>query len=156
MTNGEKFKSIFPNIIKYRNILIDNSGALQKNILFDNTWWDAEYKEPSNSRKPNLSESENCKMTDIELVIKMPREYYENLLKNYSLSSEAIPIVSLAIATGTILPKGHGRLKDVDGLDITTITTDDYSGNEMLDVVLKEDIENALTIIEADKAESEE
>ena len=46
MTNGEKIKEIFPNIIKYGNILIDDTGALQKNILFDDTWWNAEYKEP--------------------------------------------------------------------------------------------------------------
>lgn len=45
MTNGEKIKEIFPNIIKYGNILIDDTGALQKNILFDDTWWNAEYKE---------------------------------------------------------------------------------------------------------------
>lgn len=39
-------QKIFPNIIKYGNILIDDSGALQKNILFDDTWWNAEYIEP--------------------------------------------------------------------------------------------------------------
>lgn len=47
MTNGEKLQSIFPNIIKYGNILIDDTGALQKNILFDDSWWNAEYKEPT-------------------------------------------------------------------------------------------------------------
>jgi hypothetical protein len=55
------------------------------------------------------------------------------------------------IAEGVPLPKGHGRLIDVDDLDITTITTDDYSGNEVLDVVLKEDVDDAETIVEADK-----
>lgn len=40
------------------------------------------------------------------------------------------------------------RLIDADNLDITTITTDDYSGNEILDVVLKEDIDDA-PIVEA-------
>lgn len=34
------------------------------------------------------------------------------------------------------------KLIDADNLDTTTITTDDYSGNEILDVVLKEDIDN--------------
>ena len=53
----------------------------------------------------------------------------------------------------TVLPKGHGRIIDVDDLDITTITTDDYSGNEVIDVVLKEDIDNAQTIIEAESEE---
>ena len=44
-----------------------------------------------------------------------------------------------------VLPKGHGRLIDADELDIKTIT-----------IVLKDDIENAPTIIEADKAERSE
>ena len=40
------------------------------------------------------------------------------------------------------------RLIDADELDITTIETDDYSGNEILDVILKEDIDDASTILE--------
>lgn len=51
-------------------------------------------------------------MADIELVIKMPKEYYENLLKNCRFSSEEIPVVSLAIAAGIPLPEGHGDLID--------------------------------------------
>jgi len=50
MTNGEKLKVIFPNIIKYGNILIDDTGALQRNILFDDTWWNAEYQEPTEEK----------------------------------------------------------------------------------------------------------
>ena len=42
---------------------------------------------------------------------------------------------------------------DADALDVTTVTTDDYSGNEVLDVVLKDDIDDAPTIIEADKGD---
>ena len=38
------------------------------------------------------------------------------------------------------------RLIDADALDYTTIQTDDYSGNEIYDVVLKEDIDNAPTV----------
>ncbi len=38
------------------------------------------------------------------------------------------------------------RLIDADLLDITEITTDDYSGNEVLDVILKEDIDDAETV----------
>ena len=38
------------------------------------------------------------------------------------------------------------RLIDADALDKITVTTDDYSGNEVLDVVLWEDIEKAPTI----------
>ena len=55
ITNGEKIKEIFPNIIKYGNILIDDTGALQKNILFDDTWWNAEYKEPTTKSETLVS-----------------------------------------------------------------------------------------------------
>ena len=93
-------------------------------------------------------------MADIELVIKIPEELYRNK-KGYLTNMDAHMICD-AVAKGTPLPKGHGRLIDADKLYITTITTDDYSGNEVLDVVLKEDIDSAPTIIEADKEESEE
>ena len=91
-------------------------------------------------------------MADIELVIKMPEEMYNwvndvNKFSNNYGTSDFIDLVK----NGTPLPKGHGRLIDTDDLDITTITTDDYSGNEVLDVVLKEDVDNASTLIEADK-----
>lgn len=40
----------------------------------------------------------------MKIVIDIPKEAYKNLLNNYSFSSEEIPIISLAIATGTPLP----------------------------------------------------
>ncbi len=94
-------------------------------------------------------------MADIELVVKIPEKCYENLLKNYRFSNEEIPIVSLAIATGTPLPKGHGRLIDAD--DIRVIELEDslhfmqYKKGDETDVYI-----DAPTIIEADKAESED
>ena len=59
MTNGEKIKEIFPNIIKYGNILIDDTGALQKNILFDDSWWNAEYKDPTTKKDCNTCTHNN-------------------------------------------------------------------------------------------------
>ncbi len=53
-------------------------------------------------------------MSDIELAIKIPEEYYENLLKNHRFSSEEIPIVSLAIAAGIPLPEGRGSKKEIE------------------------------------------
>lgn len=52
----------------------------------------------------------------MQIVIDIPEEYRENLLKNHRFSSEEIPIVSLAIATGKPLPKGHGKLFDENEL----------------------------------------
>ncbi len=39
-----------------------------------------------------------------------------------------------------------GKLIDVDDLLITTIVTDDYSGNEVLEVATKEDIDSATPV----------
>ncbi len=88
-------------------------------------------------------------MPDIEIVIKMSEEEYGKIKENDMgfYNGRFFQMVR----NGTVLPKGHGKLKDVDDLDVTTIETDDYDGNEVLDVVLKEDIDEAETIIEADK-----
>ena len=86
----------------------------------------------------------------MKLIIDIPEEYYKAItdIPNHQCTADM-----LIIKNGTPLPKGHGRLIDADDLDITTITTDDYRGNEVLDIVLKEDVDNAPTIIEADKGE---
>ena len=82
----------------------------------------------------------------MQIVINIPNSTFTDLKKKQNRTE-----VDVAVLNGTILPKGHGRLIDVDDLDITTITTDDYSGNEVLDIVLKEDVDNASTLVEADK-----
>jgi hypothetical protein len=46
-------------------------------------------------------------MADIELVIKIPEEYY-NILKTYG----GLSVPERAILKGTPLPKGHGDLAD--------------------------------------------
>ncbi len=100
-------------------------------------------------------------MENIELVIKMPKETYNHIMSMQFFVPGArhgkttLEKILNAIRTGTPLPKGHGRLIDADALDITTVITDDYSGNEVLDVVLQEDINDAPTIIEADESEGE-
>jgi hypothetical protein len=62
-----------------------------------------------------------------------------------------------AVLNGTPLPKGHGRLIDADMLILNNkdyiVTTSDLESevrNEMVEWI-NEDIENAPTIIEADK-----
>ncbi len=96
-------------------------------------------------------------MSDIELVIKIPEGTKEQIIALTNLGESFPPKLQerivRAIINGTPLPKGHGDLIDRKDLDITTITTDDYSGNEVIDVVLKEDVDGASAIIEADKGE---
>lgn len=50
-------------------------------------------------------------MADIELVIKIPEEDFERCKNRFQ---RRIEIMGDAIANGTPLPKGHGRIMDVD------------------------------------------
>jgi hypothetical protein len=69
-------------------------------------------------------------------------------LENYHFKT-----VEQIIANGTLLPKGHGRLIDADKLEPRDISPEAwYSPMWGFELV---DIEDAPTIIEADKAESE-
>ena len=53
-------------------------------------------------------------MSNIELVIKIPNETYQDVIKNGFIYDEDGEVISYAIKNGTLLPKGHGKLKDVD------------------------------------------
>lgn len=91
-------------------------------------------------------------MSDIELVIKIPKELYEAYkCRPPMLGDTGMDMIAQSIANGTPLPKGHGRLKDVDRLE----SHDEYDGQGFTKSVYKDDIDNAPTIIESDK-ESEE
>ena len=90
----------------------------------------------------------------MQIVIDIPEYDYRQIKECYE-KNDTVEATYSYIYHGTPLPKGHGDLIDRNDLDITTITTDDYSGNEVIDVVLKEDIDDASPIIEADK-ESED
>ena len=48
-------------------------------------------------------------MSDIELVIKIPKAYYELVIEKCK-----DPILLNAFKNGTPLPKGHGRIADID------------------------------------------
>ncbi len=52
-------------------------------------------------------------MADIELVIKIPEEDFEKCKKKLQMR---LNVIAIAIAKGTPLPKGHGRLIDADKL----------------------------------------
>lgn len=75
-------------------------------------------------------------MADIELVIKIPSNYDLSKIQNGSIASK---IILNAVANGTPLPKGHGRLIDADALA--------YELKHFGEICLDE----AMTIIEADK-----
>ena len=85
-----------------------------------------------------------------QIVINIPESILDTIQSDGMISREQLAALQICIRNGILLPIGHGRLKDVDDLDTTTIETDDYDGNEMLEVVLREDIDDAPTIIPAD------
>ena len=87
-------------------------------------------------------------MADIELVIKVPEEDYE-YLKSHNKDG-----LYNAILKGTPLPKGHGRLIDADYLREDFKTSKKISFAERMNIACI--VDHAPTIIEADKAESEE
>lgn len=52
-------------------------------------------------------------MADIELVIKIPEDLYKKVtLANSSFGEDFL--IYYAIKNGTVLPKGHGRIADMD------------------------------------------
>ena len=73
-------------------------------------------------------------MADIELVIKIPKAEYELIVNDEACG---LNVLTRAIAKGTPLPKGHGRLIDADDID-----------NHIIGHV---DTRSCPTIIEADK-----
>ena len=91
-------------------------------------------------------------MADIELVIKIPEEEYRWIIK----SDETVfgnvaskECMLHAIKNGTILPKGHGKLTDVEQVVMALVFHDFLKDNVTCGDVTK--ILNMATIIEADK-----
>jgi len=89
--------------------------------------------------------------TDIvEIVIKIPRSELEYAKKGYTKAKA--DVVYRAIENGTVLPKGHGALKDADKI-VMESNVDMWTDSGYESMVAVEDINNAPTIVEADKEE---
>ena len=94
----------------------------------------------------------------MKIVIDIPDKaygvikYFESALdSNYKKEDKLSTILIKAVLNGTPLPKGHGRLIDVSDL----MPDSDYEDGLFYAVSIGQ-INLAPTIIEADKAESEE
>lgn len=95
-------------------------------------------------------------MADIELIIRIPEEFYEGLrkvdlmFKGQRNGKTLAAVIFDAVANGTPLPKGHGDLKDMNEVEqLLDLKTPD----NIIAKALKNFIENVPTIIEADKEE---
>ena len=87
----------------------------------------------------------------MQVVIEIPEEDY-NFIKEVDESNYFVTInLYTAVYEGIILPKGHGRLVDADALLEKQYRIDDGATLSTRDVVNVEDVEDAPTIIEADK-----
>lgn len=98
----------------------------------------------------------------MKLVVDIPEEEYE-LVRHENKSYRTELVLMNAVAEGTPLPKGHGRIGD-----LTAVMDDiNQSINEMTNIGIAVDgeylwgklndaIDNAPTIIEADKGSDKE
>ena len=89
----------------------------------------------------------------MQVVIDIDEDTYKDIKRGKIYTSvRDVPQESVvAIANGKPLPKGHGRL--IDASNLMTVT--DYDGENEKTYVPYSEIEEAPTIIEADKEEKE-
>ena len=92
-------------------------------------------------------------MADIELVIKIPENYYLLHVQNGSIASK---IILNAVYNGTPLPKGHGRLiaEPTDG-DVAKTIGGQNDFAECIREAVKAVFDNAPTIIPAERSDTE-
>ena len=83
----------------------------------------------------------------MQILINIDEKVYEDIKKYMTIFNEDIYDVAEQILNGIILPKGHGRLIDADALE----SHDEYDGQGFTKSVYKDDIDNAPTVIEAEK-----
>ena len=84
----------------------------------------------------------------MQIVIDIDEKRFKDILRISTVQLRGrTPTLEQVIATGTPLPKGHGRLIDADALPLKAIDDANYGSNY---------IRIAPTIIEADKAGEEE
>lgn len=102
----------------------------------------------------------------MELVIKIPNETYQEVVKNGFIYDEDNEVISHAIINGTPLPKGHGRLKDEDKIVRAIEDRVEFlKRNDAVFMRLRKDIDilgcipkircEVPTIIEADKEQED-
>lgn len=107
----------------------------------------------------NYLKSEKIEDGIVEVVIKIPKKEYDYMIANptrYNVCDDETLLYN-HIKNGTVLPKGHGRLVDVDKLKERYLyMSNDDTAIEGMEYVTKGMIENAEVVIEADKEAEDE
>ena len=95
----------------------------------------------------------------MQIVIDIDINLYARFFNNGEDNYDDVADMAKAIRKGKLLPKGHGRLIDADALEghrqIQIISNGNGKYVEVM-TYYQNDIDIAPTIIEADKAESED
>ncbi len=91
----------------------------------------------------------------MEIVINIPKEKYD-MVRNKTYCGIYDAVIYKAIANGTVLPKGHGKLFDVnDILDRIGLEDNDANREENVgEIITLEDFDYIPTIIPADTSEN--
>ena len=102
-------------------------------------------------------------MESVEVVIRIPKEEYEKYkreeetIRTYQRQGlDSVSKYMVAILDGTVLPKGHGTLKDTDAICKDIISALGIRDENYLleaEKAIYKRIKNANAIIEADKGE---
>lgn len=90
-------------------------------------------------------------MDEIELVVKIPEDVYTQIIDENGVDTMLIPYKDI-IKNGTPLPKGHGRIGDLDALRCENTDFDTYNDY----CTMFDEIDAAETILEADEGVREE
>lgn len=92
-------------------------------------------------------------MADIELVIKISEKAYNALTHTKFDANLVADEMRKSIANGTPLPKGHGKLGDLDALreEVSSWGMNDYEPSDFID-----EIDRAATIIDAESEGGED
>ena len=90
----------------------------------------------------------------MKLVIDIPQKLYTEIKDSWSieLGTKEIAKLKKSIANGKPLPKGHGRIGDLNALqeEVSSWGMNDYEPSDFIDAINKAD-----TIIEADEEEGD-
>ncbi len=101
-------------------------------------------------------------MSDIELVIKIDEEVYQEVVTNERWRTNLLGILCTGVENGTLLPKEHGKLVDANSIpkEDRNITVKSllYPGTIAFAgaINLEEYVNSLPTIIAADEVESED
>lgn len=93
----------------------------------------------------------------MQIVIDISESILDIIYKDKELNCEQLAILQRCIRNGALLPKGHGRLIDVNNL-LDRIGLEDNDSNRednVGEIITLEDFDFTPTIIPADTSESE-